>query len=72
MRRIKDVLWMLFFFLRHHPLKSLWLNFKVLPFKQAIRIPIVIYSDVEFRSLSGSVVCAVRGGGKTFLYKNRK
>ena len=56
MKRIKNLIWLLLFLLRHHPLKSIWFNIKVLPLRQAIRIPILLYSDTEFRNLSGSII----------------
>lgn len=55
------------FLLAHHPIKSLWLNFKMLPFRQAIRCPLLIYSKTEFRNLSGSII--LRGGVKPFSIK---
>lgn len=38
------------------PLKTIKINFKLLPFKQAIRFPILIYGDVVFRSLNGRII----------------
>lgn len=35
--------------------KSLYFNFKMLPFKTALRLPILFYGDVIFRSLKGKV-----------------
>ena len=67
MKRIKYVLWILFFLLRHYPLKSIWINFKLLPFKQAIHLPILIYSKTIFRNLSGSVI--YRGGVEPFVIR---
>jgi len=56
MKSIKKLVIILFTLLRHHPLKSIWFNIKVFPFKQAIRLPILLYSDIEFRNLSGKIV----------------
>lgn len=35
---------------------TLKINFKTLPFNQAIRFPIVVYSKINFRSLKGRIV----------------
>lgn len=53
MKRIKVILRLLLTFITHYPLKTIYINFKTLPFKQAIRLPIFIYSKTEFRSLRG-------------------
>lgn len=37
-------------------LKTLYLNFKMLPKKQAIKLPIWIYGEMEFRSLKGKII----------------
>ena len=37
-------------------IKTLYLNFKMLPFKQAIKLPIWIYGKIVFRSLSGQII----------------
>lgn len=67
MKNLKNIIYLLLFLFKHHPLKSIWINFKVLPFKQAIRIPILLYSDTKFRNLSGSII--YRGGVKPFCIK---
>ncbi|MCQ2283429.1 MAG: acyltransferase [Bacteroidales bacterium] len=36
--------------------KTLWLNFKMLPFKQARKLPIYIYGRMQFRNLSGKII----------------
>ncbi len=36
--------------------KTIWFNLKMLPFCQAIKLPIFIYRNVHFRDLSGVVV----------------
>ncbi len=38
------------------PLKTIIINFRLLPFKQAIRFPILIYGGVVFRSLTGKMI----------------
>lgn len=55
---------------RPNLLKTLWINFKVLSFKDAIKFPIVLYGRVELRGLKrGSIVfdkvapAALRIGG---------
>lgn len=42
--------------LRNRPIKTIIFNFKVLPFRQAIRLPIFIYSKTIFRNLSGNII----------------
>ena len=37
-------------------IKTLYLNFKKLPFNQAIKLPIWIYGKITFRSLRGDIV----------------
>ena len=36
--------------------KTLYLNFKMLPFSQAIKLPIWIYGKMIFRSLEGKII----------------
>lgn len=58
--RIANIIraWVLvvFRFTSKYPIKSIWLNFKVLPFKQAIILPITLYSKTIFRNLSGNII----------------
>lgn len=44
--------------------KSLYLNFKLLPLKQAIKLPIIVNRRTNFGSLSGKVIidCKIRPG----------
>ena len=67
MNRIRFFFRVLSFLLKHHPLKSIWINFKVLPFRQAIMLPIILYSDTEFRHLSGSII--YKGVARPFSIK---
>lgn len=39
-----------------YPVKTIWINFKLLPFRQAIFLPITIYSKTIFRNLSGKII----------------
>lgn len=39
-----------------YPIKTIWFNFKVLPFNQAIVLPFTIYSKTIFRNLSGKII----------------
>lgn len=41
--------------LKTNILKTVYLNFKMLPFKQAIKLPIFIYGKIIFRSLKGKI-----------------
>lgn len=41
--------------LKTNLVKTIYLNFKMLPFKQAIKLPIFIYGKIVFRSLSGQI-----------------
>lgn len=43
-------------FFQHNWLASIYLNFKMLPFKQAIHLPLDVYYGVRFDSLKGSIV----------------
>ena len=45
------------YFFRTNMLKTIWFNFKMLPFRQAIHFPIFLYGKSEFRNLSGKIVC---------------
>lgn len=58
-------------FLRH-PIQNIYVNFKLLPIRQAIWFPIFIYSKTKFRSLKGGVIikgrvypCMIRIGNDT-------
>ncbi len=51
--KIKSMLHLLYILLSHRPIQTIYINFKMLPLKQAIRLPIFIYTKVEFRSLKG-------------------
>lgn len=43
-------------FLACRKLKTIWFNFKVLPFSQARKLPFFIYGKSTFRSLEGQIV----------------
>ena len=47
---------LLWIFITHYPIKTVYFNFKMLPFNQAKYLPIFLYSKTEFRSLKGKVV----------------
>lgn len=36
--------------------KTIWFNFKMLPFKQAKKLPVYIYRNVHFRDLTGEII----------------
>ena len=36
--------------------KTIWLNFKMLPFKQAVKLPIYIYGKMIFRRMKGQLI----------------
>jgi acetyltransferase-like isoleucine patch superfamily enzyme len=36
-------------------IKSIWFNFRFLPYKQAIKLPVLFWGKVKFHSLNGSV-----------------
>lgn len=42
--------------LRMNLIKSIYINFKMLPFKQAIKLPIGIYNKCDFHSLAGKII----------------
>ena len=43
-------------FFRCNFIKTVWFNFKMLPFSQARKLPIFIYRNVHFRDLSGKII----------------
>ena len=43
-------------FLQHNWLATIYLNFKMLPFRQAVRLPLDVYHGIRFDNLSGSLV----------------
>lgn len=49
---ILKTLWIL---ITHRPLQTIYINFKMLPIRQAILLPIFIYTKTEFRSLRGKI-----------------
>lgn len=36
--------------------KTFWINFKMLPFRQACKFPIYVYGKAQFRNLSGKII----------------
>ena len=56
MKRLIYLLKLLFVLIKHKPLQTIYFNFKMLPFKQAIFLPIFIYTKTEFRSLKGKIL----------------
>lgn len=67
MSRLKS----LFSLLKTNLSKTIWFNFKMLPFKQAIRFPIYIYGKATFRSTKGEIVIdAPIGHGMIKIGKN--
>ena len=36
--------------------KTLWLNFKMLPFQQARKLPMYVYGRTEFRNMTGKII----------------
>lgn len=53
--KIRTALGLILTLLTHCPLQTLYINFKMLPFKQALKLPIFIYTATEFRSLEGKI-----------------
>ncbi len=53
--------------LKSNVTKTIWFNFKMLPWKQAIRFPILFYGRVKFRSLKGKV--SLKGGASIGMIK---
>ena len=60
MGKFKDVI-------KSNIIKTIYFNFKMLPLKQAIRLPVVFYGRVCFRSLKGIV--SIKGGVSTGMIK---
>ena len=54
MKNLLKILYVLIF--KSKLLSTLKINFKMLPFNQALRFPIVVYSKINFRSLKGRIV----------------
>ena len=52
---MKYYLKLLFDLLHTNVFKTIWFNFKMLPFRQAVKLPFFIYRNVHFRDLSGEV-----------------
>ena len=46
-------------FLTHRPFQTIYVNFRLLPLNQAVRLPIFIYTKTEFRCLNGRAL--IRG-----------
>lgn len=55
MDKIKYLIKLLWLLVRHNPFKIIYFNFKMLPFEQAIKLPVFFYSKVSFRSLKGKI-----------------
>ncbi len=47
---------LIFRFLRTNIIQTVWLNFRMLPFKQAIRMPIFVYGKFRLRGHKGRIV----------------
>ena len=47
---------LLFCFLAHRPIETIYVNIKLLPLRQALRFPIFVYTKTEFRSINGKAV----------------
>lgn len=60
MGKFKDVI-------KSNIIKTIYFNFKMLPLRQAIRLPVVFYGRVSFRSLKGKV--SIKGGVSTGMIK---
>ena len=43
-------------FIQHNWLASIYLNLKMLPFRQAIKLPIDVYHGIRFESLHGKII----------------
>ena len=56
MGKLKRLISTIIILLAHCPFKTVYINFKTLPFKQALRLPIFVYSKTEFRSIKGRIV----------------
>lgn len=56
LKRIKQIVDLCLLLLQTNVIKTIWFNYKKLPFRQAAKLPVLIYRNVHFRDLSGSVV----------------
>ena len=61
MKRFQKILHILF---KTNLVKTLWFNWKMLPAREAWRLPVWFYGKVKFRDLSGRLIfdCPVRSG----------
>ena len=55
LRKLLSLFKILCLLIAHRPLQTIYINFKMLPLKQAIFLPIFIYTKTEFRSLKGKI-----------------
>lgn len=56
MARLSKMLSLMWIFISHHPIETLIVNFKLLPFKEAIKLSVFVYTSTEFRSLTGRII----------------
>jgi acetyltransferase-like isoleucine patch superfamily enzyme len=75
MKKIKDLIRKLIFLIRINWVKTILINFKTLPLKQAVKFPIVILCKIKLLDLSGSITIdgsiffsKIKIGGKVDFY----
>lgn len=49
--KIRVILKLCWLLIRHNPIKTIWLNYKILPFKQAKYLPILVCGKCKFRHI---------------------
>ncbi len=65
---LKNLIRYLRVLLSNHPVKTVWFNFRMLPFSQAIYLPILLCGKTKFRDLSGEIIIENKkfeGGGNS-------
>ncbi len=55
---MKYIRYFLFLLFKTNLPRTLWVNFKMLPWRQAWKLPIYIYGRVSFRDLTGKIILA--------------
>jgi acetyltransferase-like isoleucine patch superfamily enzyme len=57
------------FLFTHNWLATFYFNFKMLPFRQAVKLPFDFYYGVRFKNLSGKIVISAKGGIRRGMIK---
>lgn len=55
---MKYIRYFLFLLFKTNLFRTLWINFKMLPWRQACKLPIYIYGRISFRDMTGKIILA--------------